>query len=168
MSENIFNVQENVLRTPSNQDAGNEPKTANITHEDVPDMSIPNLNATNHSDDTCKHKNQSDISTSVHNKSDLLATAISEEKQATNTMMNTTTIDASIDAKKTSRLSETTLDANKGTTDSPKEEYFAGPISRKTFGLFAYVPKCFRNICLTPCGVLFFLCWASTMQVHLT
>ena len=32
-------------------------------------------------------------------------------------------------------------------------------------GLFAYTPKWLRNLCLTPYGILFFLCWASTMQV---
>ena len=33
-------------------------------------------------------------------------------------------------------------------------------------GLFSYAPKWIRNMCLTPYGILFFLCWASTMQVR--
>lgn len=34
-------------------------------------------------------------------------------------------------------------------------------------GLFRYFPQSLRDIILTPQGVLFFLCWASTMQVRL-
>ena len=34
-------------------------------------------------------------------------------------------------------------------------------------GLFRYFPRNLRDILLTPQGVLFFLCWASTMQVRL-
>ena len=33
-------------------------------------------------------------------------------------------------------------------------------------GLFRYFPRTLRDILLTPQGVLFFLCWASTMQVR--
>ena len=33
-------------------------------------------------------------------------------------------------------------------------------------GLFRYFPRNLRGILLTPQGVLFFLCWASTMQVR--
>ena len=39
-------------------------------------------------------------------------------------------------------------------------------LKNENMGLFAYAPQCCRNIILTPCGVLFFLCWASTMQVR--
>ena len=32
-------------------------------------------------------------------------------------------------------------------------------------GLFQYTPKCFQNVFLNIYGLLFFLCWASTIQV---
>ena len=33
-------------------------------------------------------------------------------------------------------------------------------------GLFAYVPKYWQRVFLKPYSLLFFLCWASTMQVN--
>ena len=32
-------------------------------------------------------------------------------------------------------------------------------------GLFVHTPKCFKNAFLSVYGLLFFLCWASTIQV---
>ena len=37
-----------------------------------------------------------------------------------------------------------------------------------THGLFKYAPKCCRKVFLSAAGLLFFLCWASTLQVLLT
>ena len=56
---------------------------------------------------------------------------------------------------------------HRDTSKIPRREYTTEPSSEEEFGLFFYVPKCIRNICMTPHGVLFFLCWASTMQVML-
>ena len=41
------------------------------------------------------------------------------------------------------------------------------PLLAYECGLFRYAPKWVRNLCLTPYGILFFLCWASTMQVRI-
>ena len=35
-------------------------------------------------------------------------------------------------------------------------------------GLFVHTPKCFKNAFLSVYGLLFFLCWASTIQVIIT
>ena len=40
-----------------------------------------------------------------------------------------------------------------------------GIATKKNLGLLHYMPICCQNIVLSPCCVLFFLCWASTMQV---
>ena len=40
------------------------------------------------------------------------------------------------------------------------------PLLINDSGLFSYAPKRIRNMCLTSYGILFFLCWASTMQVR--
>ena len=34
-----------------------------------------------------------------------------------------------------------------------------------THGLFKYAPRCCRKVFLSAAGLLFFLCWASTLQV---
>ena len=39
------------------------------------------------------------------------------------------------------------------------------PISRNSHGLFQYAPVCCRKMFLSAIGLLFFLCWASTLQV---
>ena len=36
-----------------------------------------------------------------------------------------------------------------------------------THGLFKYAPRCCRKVFLSAAGLLFFLCWASTLQVIL-
>ena len=38
-------------------------------------------------------------------------------------------------------------------------------VNNEDIGLFQYTPKCFRNTFLNVYGLLFFLCWASTIQV---
>ena len=38
-------------------------------------------------------------------------------------------------------------------------------VNDEDIGLFQYTPKCFRNTFLNVYGLLFFLCWASTIQV---
>ena len=47
-----------------------------------------------------------------------------------------------------------------------KEDRLIMPESKKNLGLFAYAPECCRNALLRPYSLLFFLCWASTMQVN--
>ena len=36
-----------------------------------------------------------------------------------------------------------------------------------THGLFKYAPRCCRKVFLSAAGLLFFLCWASTLQVSI-
>ena len=38
-------------------------------------------------------------------------------------------------------------------------------VTLATHGLFKYAPKCCRKLFLSAAGLLFFLCWASTLQV---
>ena len=38
-------------------------------------------------------------------------------------------------------------------------------VSIATHGLFKYAPRCCRKVFLSAAGLLFFLCWASTLQV---
>ena len=38
-------------------------------------------------------------------------------------------------------------------------------VNNEDIGLFRYTPKCFQNTFLNVYGLLFFLCWASTIQV---
>ena len=64
--------------------------------------------------------------------------------------------------------------ANRDETDShidslrvPASNIENTPLIGQDTGLFGYAPKWFQNICLTPYGILFFLCWASTMQVKI-
>ena len=40
-------------------------------------------------------------------------------------------------------------------------------VSIATHGLFKYAPRCCRKVFLSAAGLLFFLCWASTLQVIL-
>ena len=37
--------------------------------------------------------------------------------------------------------------------------------ANEDIGLFQYTPKCFQDTFLNVYGLLFFLCWASTIQV---
>ena len=57
-------------------------------------------------------------------------------------------------------------DAHIDTLQIPQSNTENTPLLLHDTGLLAYAPKWFRNICLTPYGILFFLCWASTMQVN--
>ena len=66
---------------------------------------------------------------------------------------------------------EDKLDAHIDTIKMPTKESISENTSEVfeawslKLGLFKYAPSWARNIFLTPAGILFFLCWASTMQV---
>ena len=51
--------------------------------------------------------------------------------------------------------------------ENKKDGYSASKdtVNNEDIGLFQYTPKCFRNTFLNVYGLLFFLCWASTIQV---
>ena len=79
--------------------------------------------------------------------------------------------DASITEKQESDtkledMHEDKIDAHIATIHVPSKECLhVSAVSENKFGLFKYAPKWARNILVTPAGILFFLCWASTMQV---
>ena len=58
-------------------------------------------------------------------------------------------------------------DTNKAPVENSKKhavpEYV---VCQQKDGLFRYFPRNIQYVLLTPQGVLFFLCWASTMQVR--
>ena len=60
-----------------------------------------------------------------------------------------------------------TTDSRVDTLRLPPSNTESTPLLVGDSGLFAYAPKWVRNVCLTPYGILFFLCWASTMQVSI-
>ena len=60
-----------------------------------------------------------------------------------------------------------TTDSHIDTFRLPTSNTESAPLLANECGLFTYAPKWVRNMCLTPYGILFFLCWASTMQVRI-
>ena len=60
-----------------------------------------------------------------------------------------------------------TTDSHVDTLRLPPSNTENTPLLVDDCGLFAYAPKWVRNVCLTRYGILFFLCWASTMQVSI-
>ena len=53
------------------------------------------------------------------------------------------------------------LESRKGDDNKAKDDFE----TNQDIGLFQYTPKCFQNVFLNIYGLLFFLCWASTIQV---
>ena len=126
--------------------------TGNIVHKNVTDANVSNPNTTNDLQNLSATENKNDTSLPERDNDVLNVTDDSKEDHISNNKING---------------HETTVDENKDAEQLRSKECFSEPISRRKFGLFAYVPQFLRDICLTPYGVLFFLCWASTMQVNL-
>ena len=71
------------------------------------------------------------------------------------------------DDKRKQFMSKDDIDSHIDTLRVPTSNTENTPLLIDDSGLFAYTPKWLRNLCLTPYGILFFLCWASTMQVKI-
>ena len=128
--------------------------TGNTIHQDVIDANVPNPNTTNDLQDPSGTENKNGTSLPARDNGGLNVTGDNKQDQISNNKTN-------------GGRHDSTVDVNTDTAQLRPKECFTEPISRKTFGLFAYFPQFLREICLTPYGVLFFLCWASTMQVNL-
>ena len=148
------NTQRNELVAIQEEATMDTQVTGQRAHKNETDINVANLGTTNNLHDLRLTENQNDMSLPAHDKSDLCAADASKQDQTINNKVNGST-------------SDTDVDANTDTTQFRRKERFTEHISSKKFGLFAYVPEFVRNICLTPYGVLFFLCWASTMQVDI-
>ena len=133
--------------TQRNELATIQEEANNTANKQVMDVNVTNPNTTN----SLHEPNQNGTSLPAHNNGDLGETNVNKQHHSRSNSIN----------------KDISVDVNQDTVQLNTKEGFKDPISRTNFGLFAYVPECFRNICLTPYGILFFLCWASTMQVHL-
>ena len=68
--------------------------------------------------------------------------------------------DGAIESFERNDINLVNLEKCKNDDDTTKD-----PVRNEDTGLFQYTPKCFQNVFLNVYGLLFFLCWASTIQV---
>ena len=78
--------------------------------------------------------------------------------------MDTDDEDGKVLAAENSDINLVTLN---GATNEVGMETNAKSERKEKFGLLSYTPNCFRNAFLSVYGILFFLCWASTIQVSM-